>query len=505
MIQIVKLWILAIITSMLFSFVLSLLVLTSKYSFIQYITGDSLFNGFLFFFFFYIKYIHYIINKKSFSFLGFLMSILNQILLILVLSKFIYMINNQNYITIEDDKSLQYISAIVIFILMISIFFIKAKKDGLKKIVLNTCLSILSFYLLRLNLIFILPMILPAFLAQQVMDILSTKVNLIRYIFEDILKLKFLSKIKLLFWYILQLFLPSPKILDCHINSIEWCWHYRTVQVINTRRTTSLQDLDKKPYLLGSIIYNPYYADLFQNMKLNGEEIKGLLFLLDKWSFMDNVVTLIGSSPQVVPMSYKKVLFDFYNYPNGCDYLKPFPYSKDFTVPLYGFIGKFKYIEDIAPHVSQNFQLANIKEYLIVSIYDSTKGVWPEAYEIAVYTPMNYAHPSHINDWDANNLIYVKMDAEHYVKYNPNNVTDDMMNKKICLKTSDNEMIETIMYTPKLYKPFESATNIKNSHLGYRVSENSSLMYATVKSEILRNISWNDVDWTDGSVLNSKE
>lgn len=270
--------------------------------------------GLLYLFIYYIYYRYNHDASSKFSFLAFVFSIVKQILLLFIVTLCIYMVNIQDFLTIYDDKSLQYLCALIGFIFIILVYVKKIQKYGLKKTLFNSFLLISSFYLLRLNLIYYIPLILPLTFNQLALNVLTSRLNLIVYITEDILNLKIWSSVQ-------DILLDSYKTIKTYFskNNVFWDLFYAAIPISTVYAQEPDDDLEmrdqnilkEKAIVTFDVEYRPLKRKL-RNMDFNLQE----LILLKHAIFMKenpNLVVMVsptGKENEFFPIKLEHLIFD---------------------------------------------------------------------------------------------------------------------------------------------------------------------------------------------------
>jgi hypothetical protein len=394
-----------------------------------YINDDNFYDVMSIYAYFYLRINHYVYNNPKFRFVDFLISIVIQILIIFIVTSSIYMVNIQNFLTINDDKSLQYICVFISIIVISLIYVKKIQKDGLKKTLVNGFFLISSYYLLRLNLIYCIPFVLPLTSSELAVKILTTRLNLITYILDDITNSEFLFSVK-------------SKLLDIGSAIINYCmpearfdgeWGDGSTSINEWKAWTEL-----KPEL-NQIEINERAMSIFEffKVKIDPRDRQTLYKLdftkveLDLLKHVkcvkgigDCAVMVCPEGKEIYPVNYQSLFFDL----NACQdpTIAPFPTSEHYNIPVY----KLKTPEDTEEWVP------GFKHVVLEHLYFQNMSELGNS--IDIYSPQGYVTPVFISDWSLNSKIFIKWHqlasgTNRYSVFNPR-LKDSKGYGEFCIK-----------------------------------------------------------------------
>lgn len=406
---------------------------------IHYVDEDFLTKEFYWFLYLYIHYIYYIYNNKKFSFLAFVISIVKQILLIFIVTLAIYLVNSQNFITINDDKYLQYICAFI-GVLVISWAYVKRiKKDGLKKTIVKGFLLISSLYLLRLNLIFCIPLVLPLTLNQLAVNILTTRLNLITYITEDILNLEFWSSVKSIWldsssaikeYCFFLLYCDDTGRSSVHPSVYDWI-------VKREKEEVELHPVDINRQAMNLLdhfgaTWDPLHSHRLSKIQFNKTELQLLNYIKSIQYLGDYYVMVCPKGKEIYPVKFHSLIWDLIG---GKSDIVPFPNCQEYNIPYYKLNTAEKIIDSKPKHiVLEHIFLKNIEDKRAIEKVE----MHMESI-IDVYSLQGYYSPTFIPDWDLNSRIYLKLKyntSNDYIPYSPK-IPNHKVKFEFCIKIED--------------------------------------------------------------------
>lgn len=405
---------------------------------IHYVDEDFLTKEFFWFLYLYIHYTYYVYNNKKFSFLAFVISIVKQILLILIVTLAIYLVNIQNFLTINDDKSLQYICAFI-GIIVISLTYVKRiKKDGLQKTLVKGFLLISSLYLLRLNLIFCIPLVLPLTLNQLAVNILTTRLNLITYIAEDIFNLEFWSSVK-------SIWLDSYSAIQEYCFPVLYCDDTGRSSVhpsvydwiVKRQNEVEFHPVDINIQAMNLLDYFGATWDSLNfhrlsQIQFNKTELQLLNHVKCIQGLGDYYVTVCPKGKEIYPVKFHSLFWDLIE---GKPDIVPFPNCQEYNIPLYKLNTAESIIDSKPNHlVLEHIFLKNIEDERAIE-----KVEMHMESSIDVYSLQGYYSPTFITDWDLNSRIYLKFkyrNHNQYAPYHPN-LLNTQVEFEFCIKVED--------------------------------------------------------------------
>lgn len=282
----------------------------------------------------------------------------------------------------------------------------------------NSLLLISSFYLLRFNLIYSTPLILPLTFHQLALNVLTSRLNLIVYITEDILNLKIWSSVQ----SILDAISDSYKKIKTYFysNNVFWDLVYAAIPL----STVDAQEPDLD--ILGqeesikreaASTFNLNNEKTYQlyNIDLNIQELIHLKHLtyvkenLDLFLF----VSPRGQGQELIPVKLRSVIFDLSKINPNVVVLPGIKlFDSSVQIPL------FKLITE-----NDNIGIENSQWKFVVVINQSTSlpsisGEIPHLSSSRdIFVLEKYYESPYQNDWKKNNRIHVRYQLNNYNLY----------------------------------------------------------------------------------------
>jgi len=394
-------------------------------------------HGFGWFLYLLLHYIFYRYNKPKFSFLAFVISIVQQILLIFILTFSIYMINTQDFITIHDNKSLQYLCVLIGFRLIFWIYVHKIQKYGVKKTLFNSLLLISSFYLLRLNLIYSIPFILPLTFNQLALNVLTSRLNLIVYITEDILNLKIWSSVQ----SILGAISDSLKIIKTYFyNENVFKDLLRAAIPLKTAYaqgpdleiTKQKESIKEKAVITFNMNYDQ--KNHLYKIDFSAQELVILKHLTFLKANPDLYIMVSPKGQEVFPTKLNAVLFEYSGMDPGVVFLPRLDLiDSSVQVPLY------KYLPE-----NENIVIENSEEKVVLVIHqtfcsDKYTGETPNVLSSKdIFVREKYLEPPFTEFWEDNKVFKVRYSVQNnkiYENYKPG-LPNRVKPGEFCIKES---------------------------------------------------------------------
>lgn len=387
------------------------------------------------------------------------------------------------------------ISLIIILYIVITILRVKTNK---KFWIQWVCFLICSF-ILRQMLLDVLQF-LPSDISRIGVDILTAKL-----IFSNIFvagtseyfsEWKFSTSFREFIYWLKPVY---------HCDTTYGQWREYLNQQVSNEQTTSLLSLGK--YQVGTILKDKHASWDLINMQLKHDDIQSLAFLNDRSYGQAMVLVRGGSLDNFYPIPYGFLLPDFFNM-EPYNFV-PFPFTDRFTIPAYEMGGAYPDMVSLVEAV--NMKAVYTEEVVLASIEYQEEGTWENAH-FSFRNRVDF-EPAIVRDWTSQNMVYINMGNDEYIKYNPYYITNSMVNKPICIKMEEGVYKETFLIVRKLLKPNE--VNCQNSMFNrywkfsvdylesqgkpYQLKEALRVTYALETSPILKRIDWDNVNWKQGN------
>lgn len=240
--------------------------------------------------------------------------------------------------------------------------------------------------------------------------------------------------------------------------------------------------------------------DIWESLR-GQENIQSILYLRDRSFYKGLYVFVRENANNFYPIKISELHPNFFNDKPG--ELAPFVFSKNFTITAYAMKGAYPDVEELCDKmwgVSGNGIGAKV-EFTDERTTENAYQVYFESIDIELGL---------VKDWNAQDILFLKTGPNEWTKYNPNNITRDMVGLTIFVKIPDGTFIRTNVEVEILTRLDE--VSFENSRVGnfwnltfqslilerrppQTIWEHLSVSYAKVKSPIFSQIQWENLDW----------